>query len=35
MIHELPKGCDARRFTVLADSSLEELRHFSRQFMER
>src|SRR5215831_7169901 len=34
MIHQLPKGCHPRRFTILADSSLQELQQFARQFMK-
>jgi len=34
MLHDLPADCDARCFTILSDSSLEELRKFGEQFMD-
>jgi hypothetical protein len=34
MIHKLPPGCQAHRFTILADSSLAEVQQFAQQFMK-
>jgi len=34
MLPQLPANCDARCFTILGDSSLDELRQFSKQFMD-
>lgn len=33
MAHKLPAGCEMRLFTILSDSSLEELQQFAKQFM--
>ena len=33
MLHRIPAGCDARCFTILSDSSLNDLREFAKQFM--
>ncbi|SRR5712692_2372811 len=33
MIRELPAGSEVRLFTIVSDSSLEELRQFAQQFM--
>ena len=33
MVRELPAGCEVRRFTILCDSSLEQLRQFANEFM--
>ena len=34
MLHRIPAGCDARCFTILSDSSLNDLREFAKQFMD-
>jgi DNA-binding transcriptional regulator YhcF (GntR family) len=34
MVHELPAGCVTRRFNVLSDSSLDEVRGLAQQFIE-
>ena len=33
MIHQLPVGLDARCFTILSDSSLDELKQFAKDFI--
>jgi DNA-binding transcriptional regulator YhcF (GntR family) len=33
MVRELPAGCQVRRFTILSDSSLEQLRKFAKEFI--
>ena len=32
---ELPAGCRVRRFTILSDSSLDQLRQFAREFIDQ
>jgi DNA-binding transcriptional regulator YhcF (GntR family) len=33
MVRELPAGCQVRRFTILSDSSLDQLRQFANEFI--
>jgi len=35
MVHELPPGCEVRRFNVLSDSTLDELQKLAEYFIEK
>ena len=34
MVHELPAGCEVRRFNILSDSSLDEIRKLAEDFID-
>jgi DNA-binding transcriptional regulator YhcF (GntR family) len=34
MIHELPSGCDVRLFTIISDSSLDEIQKLAEDFID-
>jgi GntR family transcriptional regulator len=34
MVHELPAGCEIRRFNILSDSSLDEIRKLAEDFID-